>query len=233
MSSLTVFNLGNLPKPTRTQADKLPDFKEVVIPNIKKLSTAKDIYLWGNCIQISLGARHLASLTSDTLPRPDVNNPRYNNWVKWSRLVSKWLVRNVDVKFTPHFQQIQAHLEFADTTYKEILALNIPKSPSEDRMTKELIRLWNMRRHQFSGVDGYVSAWRDQVLVCRDLTVGFDYLSATKTMLHEMEADMPVLAKFISLQLEEQEYTSNPTSMSSEQFNSIVRGIIGAVQKET
>ncbi|KAJ5348073.1 Amino acid/polyamine transporter I [Penicillium brevicompactum] len=233
MSSLTAFNLDASPRPTRTQADKLPPYKELIIPNIKRLSTAKDIYLWGNCIEISLCARHLNCLISDTLPRPTTDHPGYQNWLNWSRLISKWLVRNVDPKFTPHFQNIQAQLQYADTTYKEILGLKIPKTDQEDRMTKALIQLWNTRRHKYPGIDEYVDAWRNQVVVCQGLTVGFDYLSATKIMLHEMEGDSPVLAKFIRFQLENPSQPSDARlPMTYEEFDRLVRGIIGAVKKD-
>jgi hypothetical protein len=214
-----------------TQADRLPEFRHIIIPPIKRLSNANDIYHWGSCIQISLCARNLSDLTSSTVPRPDENHPMYNNWAKWSRFVCKWLVQNVDENFTSYYKKDQTRLEFADTTYQVIqsLDMNQKKSSEVSSITTELLKLWNMRRCQFRGVDQYVDAWRDQVIICQRLTVGFSYLSATKIMLHEVEWDLPVLATFIDLQLQEYD---NVDQMIYNQFNSIVRGIIGAVQKD-
>ena len=232
MGSTMPSSMGPPPTPSiPTQADRLPGFKHIIIPKIKKLSKAHDIYYWGNCIQISLCARNLNDLTSSTFLRPAADHPTYNNWAKWSRFVSEWLVQNVDENFTTYFRDNQSRLEFADTTYKEIQSLEMGKSPELSHMTTELLKLWNMHRPQFQGIDQYVDAWRDQVLVCQGLTIGFNYFSATKIMLHEVEGDMPVLATFINLQLEDYEYES-ADNMSYNQFNSIVRGIIGAVQKE-
>lgn len=219
-------------RPTQTQADRLPEFKQIVIPGIKKLSAANDIYFWGSCIHVSLGGRRLTDLISRTIPRPDPDHPRYKTWTKWSRLVSKWLVQNVDEKFTTHFKNIQPELEFADSTFRAIEGLNIPKTAKEHYMSKALVRLWNTRRHNFTGVDDYVDAWRDQVLACQGLTVGFNYLSATLIMLHEIEAELPVLVKFIHVQVESKDHTS-PGQLTYNQFNDIVHGIIRAVQKES
>lgn len=230
MSAQVLSNMDP-PEPIRTQADRLPEFTSLTIPCIKKLSDAGDLYFWGNCIHISLGCRQLTDLISTTIPRPKRLHPRYRNWALWSRLVSKWLVRNVDEKFTPHFKNVQSKLEFADTTYKEIRELNIPKTAKEDRMHKALIDLWNTRRHHYLGIDQYVDAWRDQVLATYHHTRGFSYLSATLIMLHEIEAEMPVLVKFIMDQVEGRDHTA-PDQMTYNEFNEIVRGIIGAVQKE-
>jgi hypothetical protein len=226
-----------LGRPVGTQAARLPQFKKISIPHIKKLSVPYDLYSWGNCIQIALLARSLGDLTSNALQRPALNDPNYDNWAKWSRFVSVWLVQNVDTDFTTYFRDNQASLEFADTTYKAIQTLDMGeerspevKRPEVKRMTKALLKLWNTRRSNFWSVDKYVDSWRDEVLACQGLTTPFDYLSATKIMLHEVEEEMPVLAMFINLQLQDQ--YDNEEKMSYEQFNSIVRGIIGAVQKE-
>jgi hypothetical protein len=221
-----------------TQADRLPKFKQIVIPLIKKLRTPRDLYFWGNCIHVALIARNLLGLTSDTLPRPPPYDPNYENWAKWSRLVSVWLVKNVDPDFTTYFKDHQVELEFADTTYKAIQTLDIGeeeegsrvKTPEVDRMTKALVKLWNTRRSGFQSIDRYVDAWRDEVIACQSLATPFDYHTATKIMLHEIQDELPILAAYIDLQVQAQH--DDQKELSYNQFNGIVRGIIGAVQKE-
>lgn len=228
MSSLPSFGMGHPPAMSQTQADKLPEFDKAAIPNIKKLSTAGDLYVWGTCILLSLGKRRLTDLIS-TMIRPDVDHPEYDNWAKWSRSVSNWLIENVEDRFTAQLKAIQPALEFADTTWQEIQLLQIARTIEEARMAGQLFRLWNMRTHQFRGIDYYVEALHEQVIRCETLIFGFNYVSTAKIMLYEMEADMPVLAKFIRVQVDND--NTGPNQMTYIEFKGIVRGVIGAVQK--
>lgn len=228
MSTLCASTMGPPPGLYLTQADNLPEFDESVIPNIKKLSNVHDLYLWGTCIQLSLGKRRLADLTS-TILRPDEDHPKYNNWVKWSRVVSKWLIENVEESHAISLKAIQPALEFADTTYIAIQELDISKTYNEDMKAVHLFHLWSLRRHQFRGIDDFVDAWSEQVIRCHTLNITFNFLSATAMMLHEMEADMPILVKFIREQVENE--FAGQKHMSYWEFKSIVCGIIRTVQK--
>ncbi|KAJ5780801.1 Amino acid/polyamine transporter I [Penicillium paradoxum] len=212
---------------TRTQADSLPGFKNITIPNVKKLQQISHLRYWQNVIMVALDCRGLGPLISKALARPTPDHSRYEDWNKWSILVGKWLVKNLDDQFAVPLKAIHPDLAFADETYTAITTMDF--SNGEDQMSKELMKLWTMRRSQYSTIGSYVDAWREQVVTCFKLNLGLSWYAATKLMLMELKDEIPVLCNFINYQI--RDHSESPGVMDINQFNAITNGILESVYR--
>lgn len=222
MSSTQAISPMERSTPTRTQADDLPPFEEITIPNIKKLSKIWDFKYWQTDVQLALGSLNLLAVVSQYLPKPTVGHIYYANWLKWSRLVTKWLVLNVEEEYAAIIQSIRPRLELADETY---LAITKSQSTDENNMwSKEFTKLWSLRRHQFHSIGTYVTAWHAQVLICDQLNPGVSWYAATKLMLDDLKEEMPDLYHYINRQIDS-------ASMAYKEFHIIVDGILDAFNK--
>lgn len=215
------------PPSTLSQADNLPEFKQITITNVKKLGQISHIRYWQNVVGVALNCRGLGSLISTTLPRPTTSHSRYENWYKWSILVSKWLIKNVEEHFATPLQAVRPELVFADKTYITITTMNF--AHEENYISHELTKLWNMRREQYHAIGAYVEAWRDQVILCNELNLGLSWYAGTKLMLGELKDEVPVICNFINHQIQDCE--GNASLMDQDQFNAIANGILEMVYR--
>ncbi|KAJ5371973.1 Amino acid/polyamine transporter I [Penicillium concentricum] len=154
MSSSSHQRDGSRIIPPRTQADNLPSFREIAIPNVDGLSELSDLQSWITHIQLILGNLNLLAIISHHLPRPTPDHINYESWLKWSQLVRNWLMLNVEEGFSTFLRSIRPHLELADETYLMITDLLLHEE--EDIESMEFIKLWSMRRDQFDDIVDHI-----------------------------------------------------------------------------
>ncbi|KAJ5153945.1 Amino acid/polyamine transporter I [Penicillium coprophilum] len=210
--------------PVPTQADDLPPFREITIANVNRLSENSDLQPWTAQIQLTLANLDLLAVISHSLPKPTPTHLNYERWLKWSQLVSKWLILNVEAEFADFLRSIRPRLELADKTYLMIVELLRPDE--REIKTEELIKLWSMRRHHFDSIATYVGAWRAQVIICQELELGISWYAAIELMLHELEEEMPNLCDLIDYQIGNRGPASG--NITYEEFDHIVDDILVA-----
>ncbi|KAI2672402.1 hypothetical protein CBS147332_9183 [Penicillium roqueforti] len=123
------------------------------------------------------------------IPRPTLDHIKYENWLKWSQNLSKWLI-------------------LTDEAYLAIINL-LPDA--EDTESRAFMKLWTMRWYQFRSFHAFVSTCRAQASICKE--VSYCWLP-TLLILHELKGEMPDLAHYINFQIgespDEPERTTNP-----------------------
>lgn len=214
--------------PTLTQADYLPGFKNITIPNIKKLGKIEHLRYWQNVIRVALDCRGLGSLISKTIPRPTATHLRYNDWFQWSILVGKWLVKSLEQQFAEPIKALRPEVLLADEIWLRITTMDLYNG--EDRRSKELLKLWAMRRDQYDTIGNYIVAWREQVVTCFHLNLGLGWYAATKLMLEEIKHEFPVICNSINHQIRHK--GPDAELMDIDRFNEIVNGILESAHKD-
>jgi hypothetical protein len=211
-----------------TQADNLPPYVWKHIPNVRPLSAKfKSIY-WLHVVQGHLANLGIKDVIDKLIDRPDESHPKYNDWVRWSQRVDRWLFSNVGEKIKNRLQKAVPPLEYADMTMEQILLL---EPNADDRMNIEALDLWNMHRTNYATAFEYVEAWNDQVQHCRRLDIGIGYYLATKIMMQELSIEYPVVTAFVHNEMREQDKAAH--KMDEKSFAVVVDGMRGvALRRE-
>ncbi|KAJ5306720.1 hypothetical protein PENANT_c003G02646 [Penicillium antarcticum] len=213
--------VASLPTPP-TQADRLPSYYKVTIPNMRKLSKKWDQEYWLCRVIGILDKIGIKDVIDQRLDRPEQSHPLYQDWVRWSQKVERWLYGTVGPKILHNLQKISHSLVFADETMYHILRLE----PNEDdRMTVEVLDLWDIHRGNYDTASEYIEVWGAQVQHCRRLGIGMANYMAVKIMIRELEDEFPVITAFVKdkIRLEDE----NAHQMSDENFGVIVEGLLG------
>ncbi|KAJ5766335.1 uncharacterized protein N7511_003951 [Penicillium nucicola] len=197
-----------LPQQT-TQADHLPYFVWTKIPKVRKLTKDRGQEPWTTDVTNVLFKLKILDVIDNTLPHPDESHHHYKDWIKWSRLVKKWTYRVIGPEIMPHFENFAEDLQFADETVALAVALSVKPTPidrsQDDRMTKEVYSLWDMKRHDYTDVSDYIENWNAQVQHCRRIGLGIPNYVAAKILLRELDDDFPLLTTCINTQIREQD----------------------------
>ncbi|KAI1830126.1 hypothetical protein DTO027I6_8981 [Penicillium roqueforti] len=139
------------------------------------------------------------------IPRPTLDHIKYENWLKWSQNLSKWLI-------------------LTDEAYLAIINL-LPDA--EDTESRAFMKLWTMRWYQFRSFHAFVSTCRAQASICKE--VSYCWLP-TLLILHELKGEMPDLAHYINFQIGES--PDEPERMMYRQFDRIVGGILHTLNRD-
>lgn len=220
----SALSINTMFTPTPTQADDLPPFQPTGIATRNDPSSVWGFKLWLCEVQLALANLNLFAVINHGIQRPTPDHLHYENWLKWSRFISHWLLCNVGERNAAMIQSTYPGLQFADEMFYYIGCLQLTEEDAIRRT--EFNKLWSMTRHQFDTLHDYISTWGAHAMFCAQFDPNFNWYAATKMILGEIKEEMPNLYNFIDHQI-------RTGDTSCEQFHGHLTGILDALKKRT
>lgn len=97
-----------------SQATKLPQAFNGNLVTISPFEEKENYDIWLFQLQSALQQYDLEDLIDSTIPRPDANDPEYENWKSLSKFVKGWHAQQLGNEMTRKVLGTTWNLEFAD-----------------------------------------------------------------------------------------------------------------------
>ncbi|RJE21113.1 hypothetical protein PHISCL_06547 [Aspergillus sclerotialis] len=136
--------------PPHTQATKLPRKVDSNIKPVEPLKGFADYDIWLFKVEATLQQHNLDALIDSTIPRPTPEDPKYEQWYKYSKLVKAWLAYQLAIPMIRAIICTRRRIEFADDYMNliEQLVLGDPKLAWS--------KAANMTRSEYENIDHFI-----------------------------------------------------------------------------
>lgn len=179
--------MSDTPEPEElphTQATKLPRKFDSTLRSVKPLKGMPEFDIWLFKVESTLQQHNLDDLIDSRIPRPTLEDPKYEQWRKLSKLVKAWLAYQLGKPMIRAIICTKERIEFADDYMGliEQLVLGDPKLAWS--------KAANIMRDEYENIDHFIGGLKMLVRYSNKVDKRIKPAFAMEILFHEVRNEV-------------------------------------------